>query len=103
MDKDLHALGEHLATDGFQHHVHSSPVGDGHGFCKEVGLVVVDAVVGPQLTGPVQLLLGACGGDDGAAHVLGNLDARHAHATASRLYQGRLALTQVGDLEKGEP
>jgi hypothetical protein len=74
-----------------EHHVHAAAAGEGLHLLQEVGLLVVDGVVGPERKGLLALLLAPRGGDDARAHQAGDLDGRAPHARPGRVDEHGLA------------
>jgi hypothetical protein len=61
---------------------------------------VVDDVIGAERLGLLDLVVGADGGDDGAADLLGQLDRRRADARTAGMNEDRFAGLQLGIVEQ---
>src|SRR5207237_248294 len=92
-----------VAADRVEDDVRAAAAGDGLHLFGEVVRLVVDRVVGAQLSANLQLFVGSGGGDDPGALRLAELDRSAAYAACPRVNEQRLAGLQVGSPVQAEP
>ena len=74
-----------------EHHPHAGTGGELASPAGDVARAVVERVVGAERQRPLDLDVGAGGGEHGGAGVLGELDRRHGDAGTGGVDQHRLA------------